>query len=62
MKTLLLTILAISALGLNTSHAVTYTLSGPMDVFQATTNAANVGNGSGSILGDYDDSTNTLES
>ena len=60
MKTLLLTILAISALGLNTSHAVTYTLSGPMDVFQATTNAANVGNGSGSILGDYDDSTNKL--
>jgi hypothetical protein len=37
-----------------------YALSGDMDVFQALTNPVNVGNGTGSIAGDYDDVTNIL--
>lgn len=42
------------------SQAAFYQLSGDMDVFQATTNPSNVGNGSGSIAGDYDDVSNIL--
>ena len=75
MKTLLLTAISIVALGLNTSHAITYTLSGPMDALQAGTNGANepgggfgtfdmvvagAGDGSGTIAGDYDDATKLL--
>ena len=42
------------------ANAAMYVLSGDMDVFQATTNSGNVGNGSGTIAGDYDDVTNIL--
>lgn len=42
------------------ANATTYVLSGDMDVFQATTNPLNVGNGTGTIAGDYDDVTNSL--
>lgn len=42
------------------SHAALYTLSGDMDVFQATTNPENVGNGTGTISGDFNDVTNIL--
>ena len=42
------------------ANASMYVLSGDMDVFQATTNPANVGNGTGTIAGDYDDMTNSL--
>ncbi len=52
--------LALSFVAFVSAPAATYTLSGPMDVFQATTNPANSGNGSGTITGDYDDVTNTL--
>lgn len=45
----------------STSQAVVYTLSGDMDVFQATTNPGNVGSGTGSIIGSYDDVTNLLD-
>ena len=41
-------------------NATMYVLSGDMDVFQATTNPSNVGNGTGTIAGDYDDVTNSL--
>jgi hypothetical protein len=36
------------------------TLSGTLDPMQATTNASNVGTGSGTITGDYNSTTNTL--
>ena len=42
------------------ANATVYVLSGDMDVFQALTNPANVGNGTGTIAGDYDDVTNSL--
>ena len=42
------------------ANAAVYVLSGDMDVFQALTNPANVGNGTGTIAGDYDDVTNSL--
>jgi len=42
------------------SQALLYDLSGDMDVFQATTNAGNVGNGTGTISGSYDDVSNLL--
>ena len=42
------------------ANASLYLLSGDMDVFQATTNPANIGNGTGTIAGDYDDATNIL--
>ncbi len=42
------------------ANAVMYTLSGDMDVFQALTNPGDVGNGTGTIAGDYDDVTNIL--
>ena len=42
------------------ANAAMYVLSGDMDVFQATTNPSNVGNGTGTIAGDYDDATNIL--
>jgi len=42
------------------ANAAIYTLSGDMDVFQALTNPANMGSGTGTIAGDYDDITNTL--
>ena len=42
------------------ANAAIYTLSGDMDVFQALTNPTNVGSGTGTIAGDYDDITNTL--
>lgn len=62
MKALFLATLAIVTLGLiSTSHAFTYTLSGLMDPMQATTNPSNIGNGSGAILGSYDDSTMLLD-
>ena len=60
MKALIYTTLSLFVLGSNTCLALTHTLSGPMDVFQATTNPANVGNGTGTISGDYDETTNTL--
>ncbi len=60
MRTFCFTILATTAVGLNTSQAITHTLSGPLDVFQATTNPDNVGNGMGSLLGDYDVTTMAL--
>ena len=63
MKTLLFTTLAIVALGLNTSHAINYSLSGAMDVSQAGTNGgfgSGTGNGTGTISGDYDDVTDLL--
>ena len=41
-------------------YATVYVLSGDMDVFQATTNPSNVGNGTGTIAGDYDDVTKFL--
>jgi len=42
------------------TNAAVYVLSGDMDVFQALTNPSNVGNGTGTIAGDYDDLTNSL--
>jgi len=42
------------------ANAASYVLSGDMDVFQATTNPDNVGTGTGTIAGDYDDVTNIL--
>ena len=42
------------------ANAALYVLSGDMDVFQATTNPANIGNGTGTIAGGYDDATNIL--
>ena len=42
------------------ANAALYVLSGDMDVFQATTNPANIGNGTGTIAGDFDDVTNIL--
>lgn len=42
------------------ANATVYVLSGDMDVFQALTNPSNVGNGTGTIAGDYDDVTNSL--
>ena len=48
-------------LTVSTSQAAVYTLSGTMDVFQATTNPGNVGNGSGTISGSYDDVSNLLD-
>ena len=42
------------------AHATTWVLSGDMDPIQATTNPGNVGNGTGTIAGDYDDVTNLL--
>lgn len=43
------------------ANATVFTLSGGMDVFQALTNPANVGNGTGTIAGSYDDVTNLLD-
>ena len=43
------------------SQALVYTLSGDMDVFQATTNPSNVGSGTGTISGSYDDVSNLLD-
>jgi hypothetical protein len=45
---------------LGQANATVYVLSGDMDVFQALTNPGNVGNGTGTIAGDYDDVTNSL--
>ena len=42
------------------ANATVYVLSGDMDVFQALTNPFDVGNGTGTIAGDYDDVTNSL--
>ena len=42
------------------ANASAFTLSGFMDVFQATTNAANTGIGTGTISGSYDNVTNLL--
>ena len=42
------------------ANSALYVLSGDMDVFQALTNSSNVGNGTGTIAGDYDDVTNSL--
>lgn len=50
----------ILALSVSDGRAVTHLLSGPIDPLQATTNSENVGNGSGTISGDYDATTNTL--
>ena len=62
MKILLLTAFSFASFSfaLSPCLAITHTLSGTMDVFQATTNAGNVGNGTGTISGDYDLLTNTL--
>ncbi len=61
MKTHLFSALAIVGVCLaGQADATMYTLSGDMDVFQATTNPANVGSGTGTISGDYDDDTNLL--
>ncbi|MDQ8189294.1 CHRD domain-containing protein [Roseibacillus persicicus] len=60
MKKKLSLIALIGAAGITSSHAATYILSGTIDPIQATTNASNVGSGSGTISGDYDDSTNLL--
>lgn len=43
------------------SHAAVYSLTGSLDVFQALTNPSNVGNGTGTIIGSYDDVTNLLD-
>lgn len=59
MKRLLLTI-SIALASLNTSHAITHTLSGPIDPIQALTNPDNVGDGMGTISGDYDETSNSL--
>ncbi len=57
-------ILAINALAIAllspSAVATLYTLSGAMDVFQATTNPDDIGNGSGEISGNYNDVTNLL--
>lgn len=50
---------ALSLLSLS-SRAAFYELSGNMDVFQALTNPDNIGSGTGTISGDYDDVTNIL--
>ena len=60
MKNLLFTTLLAASFGLNHCQAITHTLSGLMDVSQATTNAGNVGNGTGMISGDYDSLSKTL--
>ncbi len=60
MKTLLLTALTFASFALNPCQAITHTLSGAMDVFQATTNPSDTGTGSGTISGDYDSLTKTL--
>jgi hypothetical protein len=52
--------LALLGLSVTSANAALYVLSGNMDVFQATTNPANVGMGTGTISGDYDDVTNVL--
>jgi len=62
MKNLVRAIAAASALMLvpAAGNATAFTLSGLMDPFQALTNSANSGNGSGQISGTYDDVTNLL--
>ena len=60
---LILTTLAAMALSTAASNAALWTLSGSMDVLQAGTNGgfgAGTGNGSGSIMGTYDDVTNFI--
>ena len=42
------------------ANATVYVLSGDMDVFQALTNPNNIGDGTGTISGNYDDATNSL--
>ena len=42
------------------ANAALYVLSGNMDVSQATTNPDDIGNGIGTIAGDFDDATNIL--
>jgi hypothetical protein len=42
------------------SQAALFVLSGNIDVFQATTNPSDVGSGAGTISGDYNDTTNSL--
>jgi hypothetical protein len=61
MKTRLVMMVVSVVFGIgNSCFAITHSLSGVMDPFQATTNPSNVGNGTGNIQGDYDDVTNTL--
>ena len=61
MKTRFLCALALVGICLGgQTDATVFTLSGDMDVFQATTNPTDTGNGIGSIVGDYDDETNLL--
>ena len=43
------------------ANATVYVLSGDMDVFQALTNPGNTGIGTGTIAGNYDDVTNSLD-
>ena len=63
MKTMLFSAFAIAALGVNTCFGITHTISGVMDVLQAGTNGdfgTGTGNGAGTIEGNYDANTNTL--
>ncbi len=62
MKTIF-SMLALLAMSFSSAHcnAEIFTLSGVMDVFQATTNAANTGNGFGEIFGTYDDVSKEIE-
>ena len=51
-------------LTISTSHAVSYSLSGSLDVLQAGTNGSfgtGSGSGTGSIIGSYDDVTNLID-
>lgn len=54
-----LLLFAVSAISTPASAAL-YQLSGDMDVFQALTNPDNIGSGTGTISGDYNDVTNIL--
>jgi hypothetical protein len=60
MKIFLFTAIAIVSVGMSASHAAVYSLSGSMDPAQALTNPANTGGGSGTIVGDYDETTRLL--
>ncbi|MDC0934848.1 CHRD domain-containing protein [Pirellulales bacterium] len=63
LKSLFLAVAAVVVLNCQTAFGIAYTLSGPMDVFQAESNGGfggGTGSGSGTIAGDYDDVTKLL--
>ena len=59
-RTSILLSLAALAVVLSASNAAVYVLSGSMDAVQATSNPNNIGNGTGTISGSFDDVTKLL--